>query len=257
MKRLVLLFAVTAGAAFAASAAFAQSTPALERNLRVIAPLAEDIRQKTIHIEFKSSPKLSELVSGMLASKGYKVVSAKEDADVSFMMGGAFQLAGGAREGFTTQLAELAESPVRQDAGGTNYTHQTFHGDTITGKTILTRTLSLTDIGMWLTQKTGIAGRINELVTGDPRGVCMNDCENWKRLRHIVNIPIASVKIDDKPFVKGAWSLHASIYRDKVEADSVVAEALIAALEPFDKAAAGPAGSSVADREKPAGVSVQ
>ena len=46
--------------------------------------------------------------------------------------------------------------------------------------------------------------------------------------------------MDKKPFKPGFWSLHAYVYRDKVEAENVLAETLLLALEPFDKAPTQP-----------------
>ena len=37
--------------------------------------------------------------------------------------------------------------------------------------------------------------------------------------------------MDKKPFKPGFWSLHAYVYRDKVEAENVLAETLLLALE--------------------------
>jgi len=46
--------------------------------------------------------------------------------------------------------------------------------------------------------------------------------------------------MDEKLFKPGFWSLHAYVYRDKVGVENVLAETLLLALEPFDKAPTTP-----------------
>lgn len=213
----------------------AQSADEIKKTLRVIKPLADDMRQLGIHVEFKGSPRLTAVVSQMLAAKGYRVV-ARADADAVFMMQGTLEVKGGGKTGFTVSMGELAESGDKRDVGGTDYTYQTITGESVVVSTIGMRTVSITDVGLWLSQKTGIAGRANELLTGDPRGICVVDCENWKRLKHVTSLAIASLPIEGKPFKSGAWALYSSVYRDKVEAEMAIADSLVMFLEPFDLA---------------------
>lgn len=208
----------------------------VKKTLRVFKPLAEDIRQLGIHVEFRGSPRLTTVVGQMLAAKGYRVVTSKADADIAFLMSGSLEVKGGGRVGFNAPMSELAESGEKRDIGGTDYTYQTITGESVVVSTIGMRTVSLTDVGLWLSQKTGIAGRANELLTGDPRGICMVDCDNWKRLNHSVSLAIGSVPMEGKPVKLGAWALYSSVYRDKVEAERAIADALVMVLDPFDQA---------------------
>ena len=221
----------------------------LKKTLRIVTPLPEDIRHLGIHVEFKDSPKLSLIIGQMLKERGYRVVATKEEADVAFKMQGTLDVKGGGKTGFSASMAELAESGASKDAGGPDYQHQNITGESIAVESIATRTIYLSHVLLWLSQKTGIAGRANELLTGDPRGICVTDCDNWKRLQHITRIAIISVPMGGKPEKRGFWSLHAYAYHDKVEAEKHVAESLVLALEPFDHAVKQGAGA--AGTEKP------
>ena len=223
--------------------------------LSVVTPLPDDIRQLSIHVEFKDSPKLSSIVGQMLTDKGYRVVASKEAADIAFKMQGTLEVKGGGKTGFRSFLAELAEAGTNKDVGGPDYQHQNITGESLVVESIGTGSIHVSHVLLWLTQKTGIAGRANELLTGDPRGICVVDCENWKRLQHITRIAIGTIPLEGKPVKRGFWSLHAYTFHDKVEAEKHVAESLILALEPFDNAVkqgAGASGSNGADgKEKP------
>lgn len=233
MKCMRLLAVVALAASLVGQVGAAEE---IKKTLRVVTPLPEDIRQHSIHVEFKDSPKLSAIVGQMLKERGYRIVATKEEADVAFKMQGTLEVKGGGKTGFSASMAELAEAGASKDVGGPDYQHQNITGESIAVESIATRTIYLSHVLLWLSQKTGIAGRANELLTGDPRGICVVDCENWKRLQHITRIAIISVPQEGKPEKRGFWSLHAYAYHDKVEAEKHVAESLVLALEPFDNA---------------------
>lgn len=191
------------------------------------------IHDHKIYIQFRDSQKLTSLITEMMRQYGYSLVESKEDADIYISLLGRFELVGGAREGFSATYAELAEAEQKPGVGGTNYTHQTINAGQIAVATAATRYLSLTDIGLWLTQKTGIAGRVNETLTGDPRGICLSNCENWKRLRHIAMVSVYSLKIEGKPFIRGAWTIDYDAYHDALMVEDVMSMTILKALEPF------------------------
>lgn len=245
------IFAVVVLAASLAGQAGAAEE--LKKNLRVVTPLPEDIRHLSIYVEFKDSPKLSLIVGQMLKERGYRIVATKEEADVAFKMQGTLDVKGGGKTGFSASMAELAESGASKDAGGPDYQHQNITGESIAVESIATRTIYLSHVLLWLSQKTGIAGRVNELLTGDPRGICVTDCENWKRLQHIAMIGAGIIPMEGKPDKRALWALQTHAYHDKVEAEKHVAETLALAIEPFDNAVKQRVGGTngVDGKEKP------
>ncbi len=75
----------------------------------------------------------------------------------------------------------------------------------------------------WLGQKTGVAGRFNEMLTGDPRGFCLAEsCSKY------TSTVIMNVKGNS-----GHWWVQEKAQDSKVVLDLVVADAVENMLKPF------------------------
>ena len=78
--------------------------------------------------------------------------------------------------------------------------------------TTFTGFLSVTDLGVWLSQKMGIAGRFNEMLTGDPRGFCWHEsCNKY------TSSAVLRVKGDDS-----YWWLQEAAKDERIVLDLVV-----------------------------------
>jgi len=205
-----------------------------EKKIHINTPLSKDIRSDRIYVDFKDSPKLSFIVGQMLKSKGYRIVATRGEADVVFRMMGGIGITGGGKTAVGGQMEELVEGNTRKDADKTNYTDLGIHGDVIAVTSLLTKTLQVANIALWLSQETGIGGRVNETLVGDPRGVCVLNCENWNKRKHTATVLINTQSPEGELVKKGAWWIEAHHYYDKIEAEKHIAEALVISLEPFD-----------------------
>jgi hypothetical protein len=83
--------------------------------------------------------------------------------------------------------------------------------------------LSVTDMVRWIGQKTGIAGRFNELLTGDPRGFCFGDACSKYTSTVVMNVTGDS----------GHWWVMEKAQDSKVVLDLVIADSVENTLQPL------------------------
>jgi hypothetical protein len=187
------------------------------------APSAEVVKQK-IFVEFKGSPKASKMLRDQFRQKGFVIVENDADAEAKFLFSGLFVVAGAGKTSINGSLSELFEKSLGVEASTTpDYQHQSINLGQIAVSSFVMKAISVTDIFLWFSQVTGVAGRFNEALTGDPRGICMHkDCE---KLASSVAIYVGGEN--------GAWRIRSAVQNDKVVLDIVIAEAMERALAPL------------------------
>lgn len=200
------------------------AAPELKRDMHLNVLPAAEVGGKRVFIEFDGSPKASQVLQEKLRRRGFNVVETAGDADARFKVGGAFAITGGGKEEVRGKLSELLESSVEATPSNSpDYRHQNIDLVQIAAGRAYTGFISVTDMVRWLGQKTGIAGRFNEMLTGDPRGFCWHEsCSKF------TSSAIVSVKGDS-----GHWWLQESAQDAKVVLDLVVADAIESALKPI------------------------
>lgn len=200
------------------------AVPEIKRDMHLNVLPSAEVGGKRVFIEFDGSPKASQILQEKLRRRGFNVVEAAGDADAHFKVGGAFAITGGGKEEIRGKLSELLESSVEAaPSNSPDYRHQNIDLVQIAAGRAYTGFISVTDMVRWLGQKTGIAGRFNEMLTGDPRGFCWHEsCSKF------TSSAIVSVKGDS-----GHWWLQESAMDAKVVLDLVVADAIESALKPI------------------------
>lgn len=198
--------------------------PEIKREAHLNVLPKPDVGGKKIYIEFDGSIKATKLLQEKLKSRGFAVVDTADEAEAHFKLGGAFGIAGGGKEEIRGKLSELLESSVEMGPSNSpDYRHQNIDLVQIAAGRAYTGFISVTDMVRWLGQKTGVAGRFNEMLTGDPRGFCWHEsCSKF------TSSAIVSVKGDS-----GHWWLQESAQDSKVVLDLVVADAIENALKPI------------------------
>ncbi len=200
------------------------SMPEIKREQHLNVLPTSEVSGKRIFIEFDGSPKTSQVLQEKLRSRGFNVVATAGDADAHFKVGGAFAITGGGKEEVRGKLGELLESSAEAaPSNSPDYRHQNIDLVQIAAGRAYTGFISVTDMVRWLGKKTGIVGRFNEMLTGDPRGFCWHEsCSKF------TSSAIVSVKGDS-----GHWWLQESAQDAKVVLDLVVADAIESALKPI------------------------
>jgi hypothetical protein len=221
--------AIAVAIASIAAVADASAAPDLqiqrEAHYNVI-PNAE-LGQKRIFIVFEGSPKMTRVLKAKLQTRGYATVEKPEEADEQYRFSGIFMLSGAGKDEARGKLGELLESSVSNDLGNSpNYGHQNVDLLQIgvsAAYSGIASAISITDMVRWLGQKTGVAGRFNELLTGDPRGFCLAEsCSKY------TSTVIMNVKGNS-----GHWWVQEKAQDSKVVLDLVVADAVENMLKPF------------------------
>lgn len=220
-------------ASLATMASISMADPASQMNIEIkrephfaSLPKAELI-EKRVYIAFEGSPKMTRVLQEKLKARGYSVVDKPEDADAKFRVGGMFTIAGAGKEDVRGKLGDLLESAVGADQpSNPDYRHQNVDLLQIgvsAAYTGVASMLSVTDMVRWIGQKTGIAGRFNELLTGDPRGFCFGDACSKYTSTVVMNVTGDS----------GHWWVMEKAQDSKVVLDLVIADSVENTLQPL------------------------
>lgn len=160
-------------------------------------------------------------------AKGFKVIESKNESEAKFVFMSGFILRGAGKEEVRGRVAELIENSVVNPAPGVNYKNQNvdlLQVGVSAAYTGIASTLSLTDMVRWISQKAGIAGRFNEMLTGDPRGFCYGtSCTNYTN----------SVRMSVTGGDDGHWHIHEIAVGEKIVLDVLIADSLETLLKPF------------------------
>lgn len=207
------------------AAATPVTPPDVTTKLRLSKPPKPDVMDKKIFVNVVDSDKGTALVRARLDALGFKTVDAADVADLTLRIGGNFSVTGAGKQRVNGKLGELLNGALPADAGRSpDYTHQNINLLQIAGSTAGTGTLSVSQLVTWLGQKTGISGRINEAITGDPRGWCIGDtCDKREN-----NVTI-TVNTGDY----GHWWLDSKATDTRIVLDYCLADALDKMLQPL------------------------
>ncbi len=175
LRKVLLPLALTTSSAIAMAEPGAPMNIEIKREPHYNALPKAEVAEKRVYIAFKDSPKMTRVLQEKLKAKGFAVVDKPDDADARFRVNGMFFVSGAGKEEVRGKLGDLLESAVGVDQpSNPDYRHQNVDLLQIgvsAAYTGVASVLSVTDMFRWIGQKTGIAGRFNEMLTGDPRGI--------------------------------------------------------------------------------------
>ena len=197
------------------------------------------VADKKIFVLFEDSPKMTMIVRERLRSKGLAVTENAGEADVKYQMMGTFSVSGRGREPKSRSMGELLEASMpTAESLKADYYHQTTGLDHVALDAVISKPIAITDLSIWLSEKTGVAGRFNEMVTGNAQGWCFTpDCNKLTSFATVI------VRGGDDDY----WWLQASAVDDKVVLDVVVADILENSVRPFDDLGSAKTTQKVAD----------
>lgn len=185
-------------------------------------PPAETAHQR-IFISFEGSPKMTRILQEKLRAKGFAVVDDSSSADAQFRFNGTYIISTLAKQDIVGPLGEVLERTVRLDDQAADPHYQTVDLLQIGAVGAYRGAISVPDLLLWISQKTGIAGRFNEMLTGDPRGWCLN--EKCNQTRSYVEMRVYG----DGAF----WRVKAQAWHEKLMLDILIADVLENVLAPF------------------------
>lgn len=185
-------------------------------------PPAETVHQR-IFVNFEGSPKMTGILQEKLRAKGFAVADDAASADARFKFNGTYIISALAKQDIVGPLAEVLERTVQLDNKATDPHYQTV--DLLQIGTVGTYrgAISGPDLLLWISQKAGIAGGFNEMLTGDTRGWCLN--EKCKQVKSYVEMRVYG----DGAF----WRVKAQAWHEKLTLDVLIADVLEDTLAPF------------------------
>ena len=185
------------------------------------------VANKKIYVLFEDSPKMTMVVRERLRSRGLAIAENASEADVKYQMMGTFSVSGRGRETKSGSMGKLLETSIpTEESLKADYYHQSVGLVQVALDAVISKPIAIADLFTWLGKKTGVAGRFNELVTGNANGWCFTqDCNKLTSFATVI------VRGRDDDY----WWLQASAVDEKVVLDVVVADILENALKPFDE----------------------
>lgn len=185
-------------------------------------PPAETFRQR-IFVSFEGSPKMTRILQEKLRAKGFAVADESSSADARFKFNGNYIISSLAKQDIVGPLGEVLERTVQLDNKDANSHYQTIDLLQVGAVGAYRGGISVPDLLLWISQKTGIAGGFNEMLTGDPRGWCLN--EKCKQVKSYVEMRVYG----DGVF----WRVKAQAWHEKLMLDVLIADVLENTLAPF------------------------
>lgn len=214
--------------------AFSQDAPPpaelqveMQRDVQIRDIPAQGLVGKKVYVVFEDSPKMTTYVRERLRSRGVTVAELADEADVRFQIMGTCRVYGKGRESKSGSMGKLLETslPAEESLKVDYFAAQGPDLSQVAISTAVSRPLGITNLFDWATHKIGLAGRFNEMLTGDPRGFCFGpDCGKF------VSFAAITVRGDNDLY----WWLQASASNEKVVLDKVVSDIVESALKPFD-----------------------
>lgn len=219
------------GALFLACSLTATAQPAeaersveIKRSINIKTPPPADVTAKRIFIVLDGSPRMTDVIRGKLKERGFLVTDSEGDAEAKFRITGVFGIEGAGKERLSGSLGELLEKTIPVDGSGKpDYHHQNVDLLQIATVSAFTGVLSVSDMINWLGQKSGLAGRFNEMLTGDPRGFCLHESCNKYTSSAVLRI------VGDDSY----WWLQEAAQDERVVLDLVVEDILGNGLKPL------------------------
>lgn len=185
-------------------------------------PPAETAHQR-IFVSFEGSPKMTRILQEKLRAKGFTVADDPLSADARFKFNGTYIISALAKQDIVGPLGEVLERTVQLDNKAADRHYQTVDLLQIGTLGAYRGAISVPDLLLWISQKTGIAGGFNEMLTGDPRGWCLN--EKCKQVKSYVEMRVYG----DGVF----WRVKAQAWHEKLLLDVLIADVLEDTLTPF------------------------
>jgi len=137
---------------------------------------SETIVGKRIYIYSDKDERFAVVIRKNMRSKGLSVAENEDDADIKLKAVGLFRVSGKGLSPVSGQLGEIVGSSIAEPTSP-DYARSSVKPDHVVGTALISgiSAVSVANLGIWLTQQTGVAGFFNKMITGDPRGICLHE----------------------------------------------------------------------------------
>lgn len=232
----------TAAAAQAASAPagadqpFAESDFTSTANGQVVLSVTGD---SPLLAEFKGSPELTTRLRASLQERGFALAPDAATAKTTLVFDGTLAVLGGKKfhKGVELPVGHATEMTVKaaRERGGVTRADvvQGTAGVALSTAAYLSSTgtflqgLQLGQMAAVLGDLTGVRGWFNNLVAGDPRGICLSRCEDWNKVEQTVYLSATMKRGDARATDVRTMS---RVFSERVAPDEVIAFAVARAF---------------------------
>lgn len=196
-----------------------------------------------LFVEFDRSPALTQVLASALGAQGVRTTTDRSAAKATLSIRGDVVLMGGPvfHKGAKVAMGEATEKTLAANAANRTPTAgeaaNTAVGVALNAAALRSATtpfwsgLAVSRMADVLGEATGIKGAFNTALTGDPRGICLSRCEDWKKVKQTAYAFVTFTSPDGKQELR----VLASAFSETLAPEEVVAEALskaVAAITP-------------------------
>ena len=209
-------------------------------------------RDSPIFAEFQGSPTLTQRLRESLQARGFELAPDAGSSKAALQFRGDIALTGGPKfyKGVKAPIGETTEKALKLARENGQVTTadvvQTTAGVALNAAALnaslnnFTRGLAIGGIANALGDATGLSGRFNTAVAGDPRGICLSKCEDWNKVNQTVYL---WVTLDSQAAGQKEVRILSKAFSETVAPDQVIAYGVDKAIELIRIAQAVDAGT--------------
>ena len=191
-----------------------------------------------IYVEFDRSETLSRALAAAMQAKGFTVTQDQSDAKAQLVIRGDLVLQGGPvfYKGVKVPMGDATEKTVKAASEGRSTTPAEAaqavvslaleSGAAKTAVSSFWRGLALSRMADVLGDATGMRGAFNKALTGDPRGICLSRCEDWKKVKQTAYAFVTLTTAEGRQVVR----VLATAIQEALAPEEVIDEALSRAM---------------------------
>ena len=191
-----------------------------------------------VFVEFDRSPALTKAMATALQAQGLQTTEDRAAAQATLSIRGDVVLMGGPvfYKGAKVAMGEATERTLAAAAGNRTVTPgeaaNTAVSVALEGAALKAATtsfwsgLAISRMAEVLGEATGVKGAFNTALTGDPRGICLSRCEDWKKVKQSAYAFVTFTSPQGKQEIR----VLATAFSEALAPEEVVAEALTRAM---------------------------
>jgi hypothetical protein len=191
-----------------------------------------------VFVEFDRSPALTKNMATALQAQGLQTTEDRSAARATLSIRGDLVMMGGPVfcKGATVAMSDATERTLAAAASNRAVTPGEA-ANTAVGLALDNAALKAATTPFWaglavssmanvLGEATGVKGAFNTALTGDPRGICLSRCEDWKKVKQSAYAFVTFTSPQGKQEIR----VLATAFSEALAPEEVVAEALTQAM---------------------------
>lgn len=214
-------------------------------------------KNSPLFVEFQGSAVLTGKLREAMAGRGFVMTNDPAAAAAKLQLRGDVVLLGGPKfyKGMKEPVGKATERTLSANAGKTttgNVARGALSGGLnaaayMASSNNFLRGLSISGMANALGEGTGAKGWFNTAVSGDPRGICLSRCEDWKKVNQTVYLWI-TLEAKDEP--KQEVRMMTKVFSETVAPDQLIQFAVVKAFDQVKMPVASTDGRQTAMAEQ-------